>query len=227
MASDKVKFNTFSNLLILIGSILLLIFIVFQVATYPWKAMLAKWGLIEMPRDLPDPAPLSETGPVQVEYAEDIVLTAEDSEPPGLFASRPAITVTWIGIIKVPSIQVSENIVEGSGDELYYGVGHVIGTPLPGQEGNCILAGHRSYIYMRPFRYLDKVSTGDLVYVSDTQNSYAYEVYELFECGPDDTWVMQPVEDEPYTLTLLTCTPVMIHSDRLIARCRLVGTTPL
>lgn len=218
-----------ANGLIGVGVLLLTICVGYMALTYPWRVLMAQMGMT-VSDDLPEPAPLAtsytnfdpSTAP-QPNEGELVQLPAES----GMFSSRPKMDLTLLGSIKIPKLGLTENIVEGSGQELFYGVGHVIGTAFPGQEGNCVLAGHRNYIVMRPFRYLDKVAVGDKVQVSDDKNRYTYEIYNIFTVTPDEVWVAEPQEGETAIVTLITCTPVMNPTHRLIYWGRLVETTPL
>lgn len=219
-----------STILILVGVVLILGFGIYEGMTYPWKTLLADWGMAtieDTPDALPEPAALPGSATLiplddqpnmeDLEEAE-----AELPDQPNFFATRPAMNISRLGTIKIPKIQISENIVEGTVDELLYGVGHARGTALPGQPGNCVLAGHRNYVVMRPFRYLDKVEIGDNIYITDDTSTYTYEVFDIFEITPDEIWVMQAQEDESHMLTLITCTPVLTYTNRMIVRARLV-----
>lgn len=217
--------------LILFGALLLLAFGVYEGVSYPWKTLTADLGK-EPPETLADPAPLPDSVTLiplddQPDYEEKEGAQAELPDQPNFFAIRKPMEITQLGNIKIPKIQLSENLVEGSGDELLYGVGHARLTAMPGQAGNCVLAGHRNYVVMRPFRYLDKVEVGDMVYVSHENNTYTYEVFKTFEIEPTDTWVMQPQDEEEYLLTLITCTPVLTYTHRLVIWGRLIDTVPL
>ncbi|MDL2233866.1 class D sortase [Ruminococcaceae bacterium OttesenSCG-928-L11] len=216
------------NILIALGIAFLVVYVAYSMIGYPWKTLFAQWGLIELAEDLPDPSPLPAMATDQtIPVSDSDGATTGIPDQPDTFAVRPAMNLTQLGIIKIPSIQVSENIVEGSDAEMYYGVGHVKNSAMPGEAGNCVLAAHRSYIYMRPFRYLDKVAVGDNVYITDDKNKYTYQVFTIFEVNPSDAWVMHPQEDEETMLTLITCTPYMVHSHRLIVWCKLTNTQPL
>ena len=121
-------------------------------------------------------------------------------------------------------LEVSQNLLEGAGREMKYGVGHLPGSAMPGQKGNCAIAGHRPY----PFLYLDQLKSGDSIVIR-TDNTYTYTMYEALVVLPTDVWVLGLVKDEPYTLTLITCTPYPVDDHRLIIRARLTsinGKTP-
>lgn len=132
-----------------------------------------------------------------------------------------------IGVIKIPAMGISENIVEGSGNELLYGVGHVIGSADLGQTGNCVLAGHRNYIQMHPFRYMDTLKVDDLVYVQTDEYEYTYKIYEILTVGAEDDWVLKAQGNDIAMITLVTCTPVLNPVNRLIAWGELVETNPI
>lgn len=216
-----------SNLMIIAGILLIAAYGVYEAVQFPWRTLFVQWDLAEMPLELPDPAPLSHA--IQMGSNDIPSLEIETTLPENvpIIQARPVVNLVQLGTIKIPRIMISENIVEGSHDEMLYGVGHVRGTAMPGKKGNCVLSAHRGYVFMRPFRYLDKMEPGDLVYVTDSENRYTYQVFKIFIITPEDTWVLYPQEEEEYLLTLLTCTPYMTYTHRLIVWCSLVDTRPL
>jgi sortase A len=92
-------------------------------------------------------------------------------------------------------------------------IGHHEGSANPGEVGNMVLAGHRD-INSALFRELDRLKPGDDVYVSNSQGEYHYIVRESLVVSPSDTEVMDPTTDR--RLTLITCTPIGIDTQRLI-----------
>lgn len=215
-----------SRALLITGLSLLLIVGVYEAANYPWRVLFANWGWITVEESLPDPKPLPTEA---VTPGAESDPTAGENLPtaPGYFTARPVLNVTRLGSIKIPKLGISENVIEGAGDELFYGVGHVVNTAEMGQEGNCVLAGHRNYVIMHPFRHLDKLGVGDAVIVEDGVNSYTYVVYETLVVTPEENWVLKPIEGKSHVLSLLTCTPVLTFTHRMIVRCELVSTTAL
>lgn len=214
---------------------------------YPWQIFFNRLGIVEI-EEPPDPAPIGKSyrpteskpeEPILPELPGDADSTPAETPPddkaeepkqlPGAQTQAPAIpsNMERLGYCKIPKLGVSENILVGSAGQLRYGVGYVTSTALPGQEGNCTLAGHRSNIRMHPFRHLDKLEEGDQIIVKDEDNKYTYQVYERFIVEPTEVWVLDPVKGETAILTLLTCEPVVNPTHRLIVRCRLVATEPL
>ncbi len=137
--------------------------------------------------------------------------------------TQPDITLVQLGTIKIPKISLSENLVSGTGEEMYYGVGHLTTSALPGEAGNCVLAAHRNLIAAHAFRYLDKLSEGDQVILTRGGETFTYTVYAAFTVRPDEGWVLDLQPDETHMLTLITCTPALNPTHRLIVWARLDG----
>jgi sortase A len=92
-------------------------------------------------------------------------------------------------------------------------IGHHQGTANPGDVGNVVLAGHRD-INSALFRELDRLKPGDEIFVSNSFHEYKYVVTESFVVGPTHTEVMDPTNDK--RVTLITCTPIGLATQRLI-----------
>lgn len=216
-----------SKILLITGAVLVVIGAGYEAINYPWQIVLSKFGMASQD-SLPDPKPLEQavwSSFPSEELSQGDPLDVLPAQGNFLMARPEVKDLTVIGYFKYPKLGVSENIVLGSGDELLYGVGHVDGTAGLGQEGNCVLAGHRNYIIMHPFRHLDKAEVGDRVTVEDENAVYTYEIYEILTVEPDDVYVAQLQEGETHMLTLVTCTPVLNPTHRLVAWCRLVETS--
>ncbi len=110
-----------------------------------------------------------------------------------------------IGLIEIEALDLKYPIVEGADSkQLAYGIGHISDTAAIGSTGNCVLAGHRGSRYGTYFKYLNKLSEGDTVKITDKDgNIHQYEVVSWEVVGPYDNSVKaQGAEKE---LTLLTC----------------------
>ena len=107
-----------------------------------------------------------------------------------------------IGSLDIPRIRLSAVIAEGDDDAtLKVAIGHLPDTPMPWQQGNSALAGHRDTLF-RPLRH---VRVGDELRVSTVSGDFQYQVRETMVVDPNDVWVLAPT-DRP-TLTLITCYP--------------------
>lgn len=126
------------------------------------------------------------------------------------------------GIIEIPKINVGAAILEGTDDKaLKYAVGHYPKTANPGEKGNCVLLGHRNYVYGHFFRRLDELETGDEVFIKKDTKTYTYLVTESFVVGPEETWVLN--DNSNSELTMITCTPIGTYTDRLVVKCALLS----
>lgn len=121
-----------------------------------------------------------------------------------------------IGMIEIPGVGINAVVVQGdSNDVLRHAVGHVPGTPFPGQSGNIALAGHRDTI----FRPLRKIGTGDLIALKTDTGMFRYRVTSTKVVPPNDVGVLKSRGRNE--ITLVTCYPFYYvgHApDRFIVR---------
>lgn len=125
-----------------------------------------------------------------------------------------------IGTISVPAIKANLPIYAGSSEEvLQKGVGHLEATSLPigGQGSHAVLTAHTGLPNARLFTDLDKIKIGDKFYITNIQETLAYEVDSITVIEPTNFDALNIVPDQDY-VTLLTCTPYMINSHRLLVR---------
>ncbi len=121
------------------------------------------------------------------------------------------------GVIEIPRLGVRAAILEGTDDRaLKYTVGHYPQTANPGEKGNCVLLGHRNYVYGHYFRKLNELEAGDKVIIRKGTDTYTYVITESFVVEPEDIWVLDATEDA--VVTMITCTPVPAYTHRLIVR---------
>lgn len=220
-----------ANSCIAIGLLVALAAGIYEAHDYPWHTLFSP-DADQAPDTLADPAPLQSDGGVRVlAFDPDMQQKSHPAElpdDPGLFGGKlPEGTYQVLGYIKIPQIGTAENLLEGCGSEMMAGVGHVPGTAMPGENGNCALAGHRLLTGMHPFKYLDKLDAGDKVYIRYDENLYCYEVFDSFVVAPEEVWVLESVHEEPYLLTLITCHTPLNPVNRLIVRARLVEVTEM
>jgi sortase A len=107
-----------------------------------------------------------------------------------------------LGRIEIPRIGLAAMIMEGTdGRTLRRAVGHIRGTPLPGQQGNAAIAGHRD-TFFRPLR---NVQHDDEITLTTLDGTSRYLVDSTQVVAPEDTQVLNDSGDT--TLTLVTCYP--------------------
>ena len=118
--------------------------------------------------------------------------------------------------LRIPCIDSENPVREGvTSSVLSDSLGHQTGTAYAGEEGNCVIAGHRNYTYGKFFNRLDEVEVGDLIFVDSATQTYTYAVSEIKVVAPDDVEVLESIEGKE-TLTLYTCTPIYIATQRLV-----------
>lgn len=112
------------------------------------------------------------------------------------FAAAP------LAILRLPSIDLEVPVLPGT-DELALnrGVGHIEGTPRPGQPGNIGIAGHRDGF----FRGLKDISAGDPIEVESLSGIDHYTIESITIVSPDRVDVLAPTSVP--TVTLVTCFP--------------------
>jgi sortase A len=128
-----------------------------------------------------------------------------------------------ISRLRIPAIGLDQIVVEGTdAPRLEMGPGHYRDTPLPGQDGNVGIAGHRT-TWGRPFFRLDDLNKGDTIIITTQQGIFVYGVTRLFVVRPEQVSVLQA--SNRALLTLTTCTPKYSASNRLIVRAALVSSS--
>jgi sortase A len=119
--------------------------------------------------------------------------------------------------IVIPTIKVDTVVVEGTGaSALRAGAGHYPNTPLPGEEGNVAIAGHRT-TYGKPFANLDHLALGDQIVLETPIGRHVYRVTRApFVVSNSDFSVIS--QTPGHTLTLTTCHPKGSARQRLVVR---------
>jgi sortase A len=107
-----------------------------------------------------------------------------------------------LAVLSIPAIHLKVPVLEGTDEfTLNRAVGHIDGTPEPGQNGNVGIAGHRDGF----FRGLKDIHDGDAIELITRKETARYLVDEILIVSPGDVFVLRP---RPKTsLTLVTCFP--------------------
>jgi sortase A len=138
----------------------------------------------------------------------------EDHKLPGELP--PGAAKGLIGRLEIPRLGLSAMVMEGvDAKTLRRAVGHIRGTPLPGQPGNVALSGHRDSF----FRPLRNIRENDIIVITTYEGQYRYRVLSTSVVTPDDVSVLGSSPGE--ILTLVTCYPfyfVGAAPDRFIVR---------
>jgi sortase A len=122
-------------------------------------------------------------------------------EPTAVYDPYPELG-DQVGVITLESLGLSWPIYEGTDAErLSLGVGHYIGSVLPGVVDNSILSGHRDTVFAR----LGELVIGDRILVETAAGIFTYEMTDAEIVDRSDQDVIQPSEEAKLTLT--TCYP--------------------
>ena len=143
---------------------------------------------------------------------------------PAAVSSLPSVpSGRAIDHLVIPAIGVDKFVVEGTNEaDLSEGPGHYSGTPLPGQDGNVAIAGHRT-TFGAPFFRLGELAVGDSIYITDLSgHTWLYKVSRAdVVVSPTDVAVLDSTTFPQLTLT--TCNPIFSATSRLVVFARLVG----
>ena len=123
-----------------------------------------------------------------------------------------------IGHVQIPLIDVDIPIYAGTSDEvLQRGAGHLEGTSLPigGLDTHTVITAHSGLPQARLFTDLSQLKVGDKFFIHNLEQTLAYEVDQIKVVEPSHFEDLLVVNGEDYA-TLLTCTPIMINSHRLL-----------
>lgn len=125
-----------------------------------------------------------------------------------------------IGFVEIPKINERIPIYAGTTEDvLQKGAGHLEGSSLPvgGESTHTVITAHRGLPNASLFTNLDRLKVGNQFYIHNIAETLAYEVDQILVVEPSDFDPVLVQAGKDYA-TLLTCTPYMINSHRLLIR---------
>lgn len=125
-----------------------------------------------------------------------------------------------IGHVIIPKIDEDIPIYAGTTEDvLQKGAGHLEGTSLPigGESTHTVITAHSGLPKAKLFTDLNKLEQGDKFYINNIEQTLAYEVDQILTVEPHDFDELLIKKDKDYA-TLLTCTPYMVNTHRLLVR---------
>lgn len=123
-----------------------------------------------------------------------------------------------LGHIEISKMDIDIPIYFGTSEKvLQEGVGLLEGSSLPvgGTSTHATLTGHNGLPSAKLFTDLYKLAVGDVFLIHSINGTLAYEVDTIITVLPDETDSLKIVEGEDL-ITLITCTPYMINTHRLL-----------
>ena len=150
----------------------------------------------------------------------------ETSVPPAAPAEpyRPPEPGETVARLTIPRLDAQLYVVEGdAAQELRRAPGHLTGTAMPGEKGNCVIAGHRD----THFRVLKDIRKGDDIVLETRHGEFLYRVKNTRIVWPNNTSALQPTTGPE--LNLVTCYPFYYVGSaprRFVVEARLAAAIP-
>lgn len=150
--------------------------------------------------------------------ASNQTLVAGEPHDPVYQALLNPLGTGMIGFLTIDKIGVQLPIYHGTSDDvLRTSVGHLEGSSLPvgGASTHAVISGHRGLPSATLFTDLDLMQEGDTFVITVLGRKMTYQVDSITVVEPDqlDELYVRPGEDR---VTLLTCTPYGVNTQRLL-----------
>lgn len=130
--------------------------------------------------------------------------------------------------LRIKKIDLDLPVYHGTEDAtLLKGLGHLRGTSLPvGGEGTrSVITGHRGLASAEMFTRLDEIVKGDTFTIEVFDEILTYKVVDKIVVNPDETKKIAAVPGKDL-VTLITCTPLGINTQRILVTGERVVPTP-
>ncbi|WP_419185105.1 class C sortase [Gardnerella vaginalis] len=130
--------------------------------------------------------------------------------------------------LRIKKIDLDLPVYHGTEDAtLLKGLGHLRGTSLPvgGKGTRSVITGHRGLASAEMFTRLDEVGKGDTFTIEVFDEILTYKVVDKIVVNPDETKKIAAVPGKDL-VTLITCTPLGINTQRILVTGERVVPTP-
>lgn len=157
-----------------------------------------------LPCVLPDSFALAESSGVDPVYMNTLNIAGDE----------------MMGSVEIPKINIKIPIYHTTEEDvLNKGAGHLEGSSLPvgGANTHAVISTHRGLPSASLFTDLDQMKVGDHFLLHVLDETLCYEVDKISVVKPEDTSALA-VEDGQDLVTLLTCTPYGVNTERLLVR---------
>lgn len=157
-----------------------------------------------LPCVLPDSFALAESSGVDPVYMNTLNIAGDE----------------MMGSVEIPKINIKIPIYHTTEEDvLNKGAGHLEGSSLPvgGANTHAVISAHRGLPSASLFTDLDQLKEGDHFLIHVLNETLCYEVDKISVVKPEDTSALA-VEDGQDLVTLLTCTPYGVNTERLLVR---------
>ncbi|WP_195513924.1 class C sortase [Enterococcus sp. 1001283B150225_161107_E12] len=133
-----------------------------------------------------------------------------------------------VGVLTIPKINVSLPIFDQTTTKLLEkGACLLEGTsyPIGGKSTHAVLSSHRGLPQAKLFTDLPQLKIEDHFYIEINGQYLAYQVDQIKTVAPTETEALQ-IQENQDLVTLVTCTPYMVNSHRLLVRGHRVAVEP-
>lgn len=157
-----------------------------------------------LPCVLPDSFALAESSGVDPVYMNTLNIAGDE----------------MMGSVEIPKINIKIPIYHTTEEDvLNKGAGHLEGSSLPvgGANTHAVISALRGLPSASLFTDLDQMKVGDHFLLHVLDETLCYEVDKISVVKPEDTSALA-VEDGQDLVTLLTCTPYGVNTERLLVR---------
>ena len=157
-----------------------------------------------LPCVLPDSFALAESSGVDPVYMNTLNIAGDE----------------MMGSVEIPKINIKIPIYHTTEEDvLNKGAGHLEGSSLPvgGANTHAVISAHRGLPSASLFTDLDQLKEGDHFLLHVLDETLCYEVDKISVVKPEDASALA-VEDGQDLVTLLTCTPYGVNTERLLVR---------
>lgn len=157
-----------------------------------------------LPCVLPDSFALAESSGVDPVYMNTLNIAGDE----------------MMGSVEIPKINIKIPIYHTTEEDvLNKGAGHLEGSSLPvgGANTHAVISAHRGLPSASLFTDLDQMKVGEHFLLHVLDETLCYEVDKISVVKPEDTSALA-VEDGQDLVTLLTCTPYGVNTERLLVR---------
>ena len=148
------------------------------------------------------------------------VAAASDKEDQSYMDALNIAGDEMMGIVEIPKIDIKLPIYHTTDEDvLKQAAGHLEGSSLPigGKSTHAVISAHRGLPSASLFTDLDQMKIGDHFLIHVLDNTLCYEVDQILVVEPEDTDALA-VEEGEDLVTLLTCTPYGVNTQRLLVR---------
>lgn len=144
--------------------------------------------------------------------------------------SQWGIAEKMFGYVRIPKMDLELPLYLGASEEnMRLGAAHLSQTSIPigGSGTNAVIAAHRGMSGAMMFREIEKLESGDRVYIRNPWQELEYQVVETKIVDPDDVEQIM-IQEGRDMVTLLTCHPYPKNTYRYLVYCERVadGTSP-